>query len=270
MMKKLILSVVVIGFFGCKEQVQKKEPITKDATTTVEQDHKKFPEDLNKVFDAHGGFDNWKGYRSLSFDLPKGDIKETHYIDLITRKDKITMDANDVSLGFDGDQVWLSDPKGEYKGDPVFYHNLMFYFYTMPFVFGDDGINYEEAENLEFEGVSYPGILITYNSGVGASPKDEYYLYYNPDTFQMEWLGYTVTYRTGEASDKVNWIRYNDWMKVEEVVLPKSISWYTHEDKKMIGVRNTVSFENVVLQKTSKDNGFYDKPDGGSYVNGKK
>ena len=30
-----------------------------------------------------------------------------------------------------------------------------------------------------FEGKEYPGILISYNSGVGASPEDEYILYYD-------------------------------------------------------------------------------------------
>ena len=53
----------------------------------------------------------------------------------------------------------------------------MFYFYAMPFILADDGIIYEDVAALKFEGKSYPGIKISYESGVGESPEDEYILY---------------------------------------------------------------------------------------------
>ena len=69
------------------------------------------------------------------------------------------------SIGFDGKDVWKLDPKDTYKGDAVFYHNLFFYFYAMPFIVADNGIIYSETPNLEFDGVSYPGVRISYNPG---------------------------------------------------------------------------------------------------------
>jgi len=148
----------------------------------------------------------------------------------------------------------------------VFYHNLMFYFYAMPFVLADDGINYSAAKALEFEGKSYPGIRISYNDGVGVSSKDEYFLHYDADTKQMAWLGYTVTYRSGEKSDKINWIRYNDWQEIEGLALPKSLSWYKVEDGKITEVANTRNFEDVVIEDTSKPADFYAKPENGKIV----
>ena len=57
----------------------------------------------------------------------------------------------DLSMGFDGKNFWLADEKESYKGDPIFYHNLMFYFYSMPFVLSDKGLRYYDTEDLIFE-----------------------------------------------------------------------------------------------------------------------
>lgn len=260
-MKKIVLLVVFLSFVACKEKSKSDKKIEPEITQT--KSDVKFPEALTKVFDAHSGLSTWKDKKTLVFDLLKPDGNETHTIDLISRKDKIT--RNDYTIGYDGQEVWLLDD-GNYKGDPIFYHNLMFYFYAMPFVLADDGINYSSAENLQYNGISYPGIRISYDNGVGTSSKDEYYLHYNPDTYQMEWLGYTVTYRSGEYSDNVKWIRYQDWINVNGVILPKAISWYDYEGRTIKEKKNTVTFENVSLSREAKPDSFFEKPDNATYV----
>lgn len=229
---------------------------------TVETHKKNYPEALSKVFAAHGGLTKWGDQRTLSFVLPRPENPETHTIDLWSRNERIESNSN--TIGFDG-RPWVLDTKGDYKGNPEFYHNLMFYFYAMPFVLGDKGIVYSETEDLTFEGVSYPGVEIGYNAGVGTSPKDNYYIHYNADTNQMEWLGYTVTYRTGEKSEKINWIRYNDWQNVDGLVVPNSISWYKVEDGEIKEVRNQVVFENVNISTEAQPASFFNKPDEAIY-----
>ncbi|NNJ88084.1 MAG: hypothetical protein HKP53_01670, partial [Eudoraea sp.] len=91
-----------------------------------------YPVELQQVFYAHGGLSTWKQQRKLSFDMPKKSGVESHMIDLYTRKDIVETEA--YKMGYDGSDVWLLDPNENYNGDPVFYHNLMFYFYAMPFV----------------------------------------------------------------------------------------------------------------------------------------
>ena len=263
-MKIVCIAVMTFLFFSCKE-APKKEDIIETSTETEEQvTLSKYPMDLFNVFDAHGGLDNFKKYRTLSFDMPKGDYNENQVIDLYNRMDKIT--APNYSLGYDGSDVWLLNEGGTYEGKPKFYHNLMFYFYSMPFVFSDEGLNYEEITPLEVDEVSYPGYKISYNSGVGASPKDEYYLHYDAETFQMKWLGYTVTYYSNEPSDKINWINCGDWEKVNELLLPKEITWYTVEDGLIKEPRSTVSFENVKVSETAKPDNFYAKPENAKVI----
>ncbi|NDV44469.1 DUF6503 family protein [Flagellimonas sediminis] len=266
-MKKTTILMIFLAFVACKpsskkEQVEVPEPIEEVTNKT------KYPENMAKVFEAHGGLELWKSMRTLSFVLPNPEAPETHTIDLWSRKDRV--DTEKYSMGFDGEKAWLLDPDKSYKGDAAFYHNLMFYFYGMPFVLADEGIVYGHAEDLVFEGKHYPGVKISYNVGVGASSKDEYFIHFDPETYQMAWLGYTVTYRTGESSDNFRWIRYRDWQRLSGVLLPQTITWHNYEGRNILDARNTVTFDEASLSNKPKPDSFYGKPEGAEFVEIKK
>jgi len=263
-MQRILMILAFSLFVGCKETPKSNSDYIDKATETILEKTDNYPEDLNKVFEAHGGLENWKTKRTLSFTMPKESGAETHTIDLYSRKEKI--ETPKFAMGFDGKDFWLADENEDYKGDPIFYHNLMFYFYAMPFVLADDGINYGETEDLEFEGRVYPGIRISYDQGVGVSHKDEYFLHDDPESYQMAWLGYTVTYRSGEKSENVKWIRYNDWMKTEGLKLPNSMTWHTYEGRTIKDPRDPTTFENIVVSDTPKSETFYAIPENGKVV----
>nr|WP_299383831.1 DUF6503 family protein [Allomuricauda sp.] len=266
-MKKTILLSLVILIAACKNSTEEKN----EPTPTQKEENEiktNYPQLLENVFEVHGGIKSWKEKRTLTFELPEKDAKELHAVDLWSRKDRV--DSEVFSMGSDGKDVWLLDPSDSYQGDAAFYHNLMFYFYAMPFVLSDDGIVYRETADLEYGGKSYPGIRIGYQSGVGTSPKDEYFMHMDPDTGKMAWLGYTVTYRTGEVSDNVKWIRYDDWQSVDDLILPKSITWYNYEGPKILDARSKVAFENVHISKKAKPTEFYSKPENARLVEPKK
>ncbi|WP_397446407.1 DUF6503 family protein [Polaribacter sp. R77954] len=215
-MKKLLLLVVILSF-SCKNEIKKKT-IDKDLVAVKKVS---FPKELGKVFTKHGGIDTWRKAQILSFN--KGE--EVHTIDLHSRKTVIN--HPEYSLGFDGKEVWLQEEnKGYYKGNPTFYYNLYFYFYAMPFVLADDGIIYEKVDGITFEGVTYPGYKISYKANIGTSPDDNYIVYYNPKTYQMEWLAYTVTFNSKAPSNRYKIIKYNKWENVNGILLPKEITWF--------------------------------------------
>ncbi|TAI49326.1 DUF6503 family protein [Flagellimonas allohymeniacidonis] len=265
-MKQLSTLLILLTLAACKQTPKEdSKNEQQDSSAIVEE---KYPQSLSNTFKAHGGLELWRDQRTLSFSMERPDFTEVHTIDLHTRKDRV--DTEKFILGFDGQQVWLQDEGEKYKGNPGFYHNLMFYFYAMPFVLADDGIVYGHTEDLVFEGKHYPGVRIAYHDGVGASSKDEYYIHYDPITNQMVWLGYTVTYKSGEKSDNIRWIRYSDWIEVEGLLLPKSISWYTYESRTPLEPRNTVTFNDIKLSTTKKSDSFYAKPESAAYVELKK
>lgn len=218
----------------------------------------KYPQNLRNVFDAHGGLENWKKMKTLTFEMLKADAKEIHTIDLPTRKDKI--DFSGVSMGYNGSKTWIMDEQESYKGNAFFYHNVMFYFYAMPYVLADDGIIYGKTDDLIFEGKNYPGVSVSYEQGVGVSSNDEYFIHFNPETYQMEWLGYTVSYGTGKKSNNIRWIHYNEWATVNGILLPKELTWYTYEGRTINAPRNSRQFKNIVLSEIAKSNSFYEKP----------
>ncbi len=248
---KYILLLALSLIMACKPNTKTEDTATAEAEIT-------YPENFEKVLEAHGGLDVWDTYQTLSFTMPGAGVNEVQTIDLHTRKDKV--ERGSATLGFDGTTVWLHDPENSYKGNPDFYHNLMFYFYAMPFVLADSGIIYEETEALEVNGTTYPGIKISFEPQTGASSNDEYFLYYDAETYQMRWLGYTATFGAAEKSTQVNYIAYDNWSAVEDILLPQSITWYGSEQGKITEARRTVNFEARSLDKQAKPDAFYQKP----------
>lgn len=261
-MRHLILLVLVLSIFACKNKTTPSVDYseeTLDITTSV------YPKNITKIFNAHGGIDTWNKMQALVFTMKKPNGDEVTTTDLKNRKSLIEMPKH--AIGYDGTNVWLKNKDTtQYKGNPKFYYNLMFYFYAMPFVLADDGIIYEDTKALEFEGNTYPGIKISYESGIGESPEDEYILYYNPETYKMEWLGYTVTYFSKEKSKDFHFIKYSDWQTVNGLVLPKTLSWYNYENNMPTEKRNDLEFTNIKLSKEKLDASVFEAPEGAEVV----
>ena len=132
----------------------------------------------------------------------------------------------------------------------------------MPFVLGDEGINYEEVPPLEMEGKEYAGVKISYEEGIGDSPKDEYIVYFDPETGVMSWLAYTVTYGKQEKSDSWSYIKYSKWSPVNGSTLPKGPTWYNVEEGKPTLPKREMLFENVTIAPDQLDAATFAKPEG--------
>jgi len=256
-MKKFILLVITITIVSCKNDPKKKSSNKEEVKDTKEVKKENFPKELGKVFQAHGGINAWRKAQVLSFN--KGE--EVHTTDLKSRK--IVVNHPKYSLGFDGKVIWLSeDEKGVFKGNPEFYYNLYFYFYAMPFVLADDGIIYEKVNAISFEGTDFPGYKISYEANVGTSPDDNYIVYYNPKSYQMEWLAYTVTFNSKEPSENYNLIKYNKWENVNGLVLPKEITWYKKDDagNPTEPARPATEFTLPLISQGKLADSFFEKP----------
>lgn len=262
-MKNLFFLIITVLFISCKNNKQNViDSYTEenlDVTTSI------YPEKISKVFDAHGGLDQWNKIQMLEFTINKPNGDEVTTTDLKSRKSLINM-SNHI-VGYNGEDVWVKNKDtSAYKGNAKFYYNLMFYFYAMPFILADDGINYEDAEPLTFEGKTYPGIKISYESGVGESPDDEYVLYYDKEANKMVWLGYTVTYFSKEKSKEFHFIKYSNWQNVEGLVLPETLTWYNYENNLPTTKRSDLKFVNIKLSKEKIDGTIFELPEGAEII----
>ena len=268
-MKNLIFAIALLFVFSaCKQNNTKPEVVesTENINKTLEVANITYPENLTKVFNAHGGIDAWKSMQSIAFTMQKPDGKEITTTNLSSREALI--ESPKANIGFNGEKAWfLNKMEGEYKGyPPKYYYNLMFYFYAMPFILSDDGINYAEAEPLVFEGVTYPGIQVTYNAGVGETPEDRYVLYYNPTTYQMEWLGYTVSFVPGIDKKELHFRKYSNWQKVNGLLLPKTITGYGFKDDKPTEAKRSTDFIDIQVTNKAIKSSRFAKPEKGEFV----
>jgi len=266
-MKKLLTLSLILLLFSCKND--KKEEVT-DATDTsateeIQQKQPEYPQALSAIFKAHGGLDQWNKMNNICYEMDGSGGMETHTVSLKNRKTIIENKA--WSIGYDGNDVWLfENEKSSYKGNARFYHNLMFYFYAMPFVLGDDGINYEDVGTTELKGKTYNGIKISYDAGVGDSSKDEYVLYFDPETHLMEWLGYTVTYMDDKKTDDWHYIKYDRWQDVNGLQLPEKMTFYNVKDGKPADEKKDYVFKKVTATETMIDDSVFKKPEGATVV----
>ncbi len=260
-MKKIIILLAFTLILSCKNATKENVNYPEenlDVTTSI------YPENISKIFQAHGGLDTWSTMENLVFEteLPEGNEKTTTAL----KSRKSLIETNKFKIGFDGEKVWLKQDTLAYKGNAKFYYNLMSYFYAMPFILADDGIIYEDVEPLVLEGKEYPGIKISYNAGVGESPEDEYVLYYDSETNKMTWLSYTVTYFSKEKSKEFRYIKYSNWQTIEGLLLPETLTWYNYENNKPTTKRSDLKFINVILSKEKPFDALFEIPEGAKII----
>ena len=210
------------------------------------------PEALTKIFNHHGGLETWKSYNTLEF--KRGNA--LHTIDLKSRKESISTEKG--VIGFDGKNYW----KTTEKGNPKFLINLHFYFLAMPFVLADPGITYNtDVPFIEYEGIKYPGIKISFNTGVGVSDNDNYIIYYHPTTYEMTWLAYTVTYNRKKASNKYSLKKYDNWQVVNKLLVPTSIQSYKHNNfKNLVKKGKPMLVKNIHFSTQKPNSNLFIKP----------
>jgi hypothetical protein len=246
-MNKISILIVSMIMFSC--ELQPREQLANESSENS------YPEELSKIFKSHGGIEKWAKQRALTF--TKND-EETYFTALWERFARV--ENAERTIGFDGEQVWVS-PDTIPVGNARFYHNLYFYFYAMPFVLGDPGINYEELPTLTILNKEYKGIKVTYADGIGDSPKDNYILWYDPMTYQMEWLMYTVTFKSGETSDNYRLIHYSEWTEIAGLKLPTKLEWHTYQNDSVGDVRSSATFSEIKLSEEPLDFALFTMPD---------
>jgi len=261
MKKTFFFCFCSLVILSCRNENTKTDTPTEPLNeTVVEADLSRYPQPFQEVLLAHGGLDQWKKMHSLTYSMPSTSGDEVQTVDLTSRK--VLVETDKYKMGSDGNELWIQQDSAYFNPERVaFYHNLMFYFYAMPFVLADDGINYLETEPLELDGKLYPGMKVSYEKNIGASPEDEYLLYMDPETNQMAWLAYTVTYGKNEKSDRFSYIKYDKWQEVNGLLLPAEMVWYRVENGKPTTPAGPPRiFAKVDIDEAPMDAALYSRP----------
>jgi hypothetical protein len=245
-----IHSILLIVFilFGCQSKKSIETPLHRKIK------ERSFPEAVNEVFEAHGGYGSWSNLQSMKFDLSKG---EKYQIDLHSRN--VSIQSDSWTIGSKGEQVWLS-PDTVAFSELRFYHSLYYYFAAMPFILGDSGIVYQAAADQVFRDTTYAAIKISFQEGIGEAPKDNYFICYDKKTKVMKWLMYTVTFGEDVVNEDYGLINYANWQKVNGLLMPKRLVWYKYNDGIDIARRSEASILNWQLSAKPLDTVLFTAP----------
>ncbi len=212
--------VISIGFLvACKETAPKS-----DVRTSPKLEIDQFLQPL-------GGLEKWKGYQSLSFSTGG----QNHLINLKNRNILVEQPGQ-FQLGFDGENLWVAPNQAAFDmggRPPRFFYSLLFYFFSIPFVYADPGVIVERQGLKEFDGKPYEVVKVTFKPGTGDSPKDVYLNYFDPSTKMLQFLLYTVTYHTGAANEDYYATIYDEWQQVDGLTVPKKVSYAFLKEEKL-------------------------------------
>lgn len=218
------------------------------------------PAPLMEGLDAHGGLEQWTNMKTMEFSIPKGSNRELHRIDLPSRKVQIS--HPDYTIGFDGNEVWVSPDKEAFGSTSArFYHNLIFYFYAIPFVLADPGINYEVLPERSINGRDLIPVKVSYDSGVGDAPDDYYIAHFDKDSKELYLLLYTVTYFSGETNERFSAIIYDEWTTSNGLKVPKVMNGFRYAADTLGDQRYSRIFDDIKLTEEALDPAIFEQPE---------
>lgn len=228
------------------------------------------PGALTTALETHGGLDAWQGYGTLTFDFTRtasgGTLDDTQLVDLNARRVRIESDA--YTIVHDGQDVGIA-PSADalnYGASPRFYSQTYFYFFAVPFVLADPGLNYEQLAPATIDGTTYDVVRVTFDAGVGESPEDTYILYVEQDTGQARMLRYSVTYGDIDRPEPQSVLVYTEWQEVGGLVVPRRGTFHPWQDGAPGAQTAVVTYDNVDVRTARPADAQFAMPEGAERI----
>jgi len=217
---------------------------------------------LKDALDAHGGLDTWEAFGTVEYDfslrIGGATRDDRHLFDLNKRRVRVEQSA--YTVGITEDKAWVA-PNMEtygYTAPPRFYGKAYTYLFSIPFVFADPGVNVASVGQRSLDGTSYDVLKITFDEGVGDTPRDVFYLYLEPDSHQVHAALFSVTYRNPNVTRPITGVVYNEWATANGLTVPRKATMYgVSEDQALQKKLGTFEYKNVTFRtETPGDNQF--------------
>ncbi len=241
-------------------------PSSTDSKEETPETITSYPELMHQVWEAHGGIENWKRFKALTFSVVRQEAgsPEVHQVNLEGRE--VLINADSFRIGMNDQQVWVAPTLESYDGNARFYHNLWFYFFNIPFLMSDPGVQAEDGGMRTLNGKQYLAVNVGFEDGIGDAADDQYILLIDPENKKMEWLLYTVTYFINEESSEYYALHYQDYQAVDGLQMPASLTGHTYANDTTGQVRYSVMFTDVSFSDEPYPEKAFLKPVAGEYT----
>lgn len=176
------------------------------------------------------------------------------------------------SFAWDGENAWIH-PADTPTINPRFWALTGFYFEQIPFVLADPGLSYEVMPDEELEGKPFDMVKVSFGSGVGDSPGDNYTLYVDKETDRVAAIRYTVTFGRqprpdGEAPARPageTLMLYQNYTTVDGLTVPTYFYGYNFANGEAGDFKNEAWCEEISFNKPF-DESMLVMPEGGRVV----
>jgi hypothetical protein len=164
----------------------------------------KTKEVIQKMMDAHGGYEKWSALETMAFSSTMyseslGVLRfwiKDQVIEMKSRRTYQNWPLVGSRMSFDGEKVWSTDWR--VGNPPSHQHSVFFYYLNLPWLTQEDYVKLGETELIEhkaFDNKVYK-VVMSYKKSpvVGKSAKDTYTLYIDADSYLLVGYEYTVGY----------------------------------------------------------------------------
>ncbi len=191
---------------------------------------------LERMTAAHGGLAAWSAKPTVSWveawSSPGQEAGTAMrvVVEQGRRRAHLAAESGTARIAWDGERAWSLDwQEGQ---PPRFIALLNYYFLNLPWVVHDPGIRLGEPARARLwdDPTEYWTVRVTFEAGVGDTPRDYYVLYIDPQTHRLRATEYIVTYRAllppGAESLPPHVLVFEDWSTVEGLLVPSRFAIY--------------------------------------------
>ena len=174
------------------------------STAQTKYASKETKEVIEKMIQAHGGYEKWKNLKTLTFTSSMhskslGFLRfwiKTQTIDMKTRRSYQDWPLVGSQIVYDGEKTWSTNWR--LGNPPNHQHSVYYYYVNLPWLTQDDNVKLGKVEKVKhpaFKTEVYKiQMSFTESPTLGKSQNDTYTLYINATNYILDGYEYTVGY----------------------------------------------------------------------------
>ena len=203
---------------------------------------------VDSMITAHGGMKTWASAPTVSFEvemIPAGQTQGAPArvtVEQGRRRAYQEVPSLSARMAWDGEKAWSENWKLPFP--PRFAALLHYYFANLPWLTRDPGVRLASEGTAELPGdvTEYLAVRMTFDEGVGDSPKDSYLLFIDPQSRRLRAVEYVATYTgilpPGQTAFPPNVLLYEEHATVHGLVVPTRYEFFVKEGHKPMATVN--------------------------------
>lgn len=232
--------LLLVSLIACKNEVNQDEQTVETVTEVETLNYKESTDAFAASIEQAHNKATFRAQDAVSFNIAiqfGGNERLNGKMTLKTDSSQGLIELNDENkIYVDNDQVFVSPELAENKG-LRFDAYTWSYFFLFPHKLGDEGTQWSQAQDMEWNNTKYNTKKLSFKAGSGDTPDDWYVVYKDKNNNQLTAASYIVTF--GKSKDKAeadpHAISYSDYVVVDEVPFAKDWKFWGWNEKDGFG-----------------------------------